>query len=65
MQRLGYLLEYLGHNELAAVIYQHIKNKKTNIVPLVPHSSITRTQRNTKWRVAINAIVESDIDDTD
>ena len=65
VQRLGYLLENLGHHELAAVIYQHIKHQRTNIVPLVPYSSITGVERNTKWRVAINAVVESDIDDTD
>lgn len=65
MQRLGYLLEQVGHNELSAVLYQHIKNQETNIVPLVPYYSMRSAKRDMKWRVAINAIIESDLHDTD
>lgn len=63
-QRLGYLLEQLGHQALSEVLYQHIKNKQINIVPLVPYHSMAGSKRNTKWRVAINTIFESDIHDT-
>jgi predicted transcriptional regulator of viral defense system len=65
VQRLGYLLDHLGHKELAEVLYQHIENKKTNIVPLVPYYRMTGAERNIKWRIAINAVVESDVHDTD
>lgn len=65
IQRLGYLLEQLGRNELAEILYQHIKDQKTNIAPLVPYYSMRGTERNTKWRIAINAVMESDIHDTD
>ncbi len=64
IQRLGYLLDHLGYNKLSAIVYQYIKNQKTNIVPLVPYYSKTGASRDAKWRVAINAIVESDIHDT-
>lgn len=62
VQRLGYLLEQLGWHELANVLYQHIKNQETHIVPLVPYYSITGAKRDIKWRIAINAVMESDHD---
>lgn len=65
IQRLGYLLEQLGRNELAEIIYQYIKDQETNIVPLVPYYSMRGAERNTKWRIAINAVMESDVHDTD
>ena len=64
-QRLGYLLEKLGHDNLSEVLYLHIKSQETNIVPLVPYYSMQAAERDKKWRVAINAVVESDIHDTD
>jgi predicted transcriptional regulator of viral defense system len=64
MQRLGYLLEQLGHNELSEVLYQHIKKQETNIIPLVPYNPMRSAKRDTKWRIAINAVIESDSHDT-
>lgn len=64
-QRMGYLLDYVGHAELSKVIFEHLKNKRTNIVPLVPYYPITGTERNAKWRIAINTKVEDDLHDSD
>jgi len=63
MQRLGFILDYLGHAELANVVYQRVSGQKMNIVPLVPYQSKTGVKRNQKWRIAINTIVESDTND--
>lgn len=65
MQRLGYLLESLGHADLASIICQHLQNQKINIVPLVPYSPMAGLKRNRKWRIVINATVESDVYDSD
>lgn len=65
IQRLGYLLEQLGQQELADVLYQHIKNQPTNIVSLAPYYPMRGAARDAKWRVAINAVIESDVHDTD
>lgn len=59
-QRLGFLLDYLGHNKLADTLHPFLKREKVNIVPLVPYSKMTNTKRNKKWRVAVNAVIESD-----
>jgi len=64
IQRLGYLLEQLGHNSLSNILYENIEQKKLNIVPLVPYYPMTGAKRNLKWRVAINAVMENDLDDT-
>lgn len=65
IQRLGYVLEQLGHSELSEVLYQGIKYRKTNIMPLVPYYSMRGAKRDMKWRIAINAVMESDLHDTD
>lgn len=64
-QRLGYLLEQLGWNELAEVLHTHVANKELNVVPLVPYYSAVGAKRDATWRVAINATIESDVHDTD
>lgn len=64
MHRLGYLLESLGKNELAEVLYKRIENSSMILVPLVPYTPITGCERNKKWRIAINANVEGDLNDT-
>ena len=66
VQRLGYLLDKLGYNDLSQPLYDYLSMLKTKkIVPLVPYASSKGTQKNKKWRVAINVAVESDLDDID
>lgn len=63
LQRLGYVLEILGHNDLADSLFLIIKDKALRITPLVPNRTMTGFPRNKKWRLAINARIESDLDD--
>lgn len=63
VQRLGYLLENLGHVSLAETLLTVVKYRKLRIAPLVPNRSMTKAPRDKKWRLAINAKIESDIND--
>lgn len=63
MGRLGYLLDKFKYDGLAASLYENF-DKKSRITSLVPYAPTTGVPRNKKWRVAINAITESDLDDT-
>jgi len=57
-QRLGYLLERLGHAELTASLHEWIKAKAPRVTPLrsdLPTSGVLRARR---WRVAVNEEVE-------
>lgn len=62
--RLGYILDKLGHIKLAKTLYGTLDKKPVNIIPLVPYTSITGAARDKKWHIAINANIESDLDDT-
>jgi len=64
MQRLGHLLDKLGYNDLSQPLYEYLSTLKTRIVPLVPYSSTAGRKKDKKWRITINADVESDLDDT-
>jgi predicted transcriptional regulator of viral defense system len=63
VQRLGYVLEKLKHLELAESLFAVIQDKNLRITPLVPYRTMTRFPRDNKWRIAINANVESDLND--
>lgn len=66
VQRLGYILEILGYDDLANSLFLVIKDKALCITPLVPNRTMTGFPRNKKWRLAINTKIESDLnDDTD
>lgn len=63
LQRLGFLLEFLGHDAISDVVYQCL-TKALRVVPLDPHISFTGAKRHVKWKVALNTTIESDLDDT-
>ncbi len=64
VQRLGFLLDELGYEEQAESLYQYLGSVKTRTIPLVPYLPVSDVEKNKKWRIAINAIVKSDLDDT-
>lgn len=64
MQRLGYLLEELDYSEHAQFLYEHLVTLKTRMIPLVPYLPVANAQSNKKWKVILNATVESDLNDT-
>ncbi len=60
LQRLGYLLETLGFNELSENILKILKEKKVNWVRLAPRISSMQLSRNSKWKIIVNTTVEPD-----
>lgn len=64
VHRLGFIFEKLGKTHLAEPLHKIVNQDKKEIIPLVPYESIKKVPRDKKWKIAINAIVESDLDDT-
>ena len=65
VQRLGYLLETLGHVDTAQSLLDYLKTTKSRMIPLVPYLGIDNAEKCKKWRIYINANVESDLDETE
>lgn len=61
IQRLGYLLEFLGFHQLADVLFKLISNKKLHWVKLVSNTTYKNLGRNKKWKIIINTDVEPDL----
>jgi len=64
VQRLGFIFDKLGKIHLAESLHKTINPNNKKIVPLVPYDPIKNASRDKKWKIAINAIVESDLNDT-
>lgn len=61
LQRLGFLLEELGHLELSKILYESLKHHSTHIIPLATYLPMKGFERNLKWKIAINTHLESDL----
>ncbi len=61
VQRLGYLLSFIGENDLAKVLENVLSCKKIFPVSLVPYSKAVKSFRNKKWNILVNTKVDSDI----
>lgn len=59
-QRLGYLFELAGRDDLANVLADHVRTEGATLAPLVRSRSMTGAPRAERWRLAINASVEAD-----
>ena len=62
-QRLGYLLEQVGALPLAKVLKEHLRlQKRVNYILLVPSVKTENNyQRNTEWKIIVNAVIEGDV----
>lgn len=61
IQRLGYLLNYLGYSDLAKGLKKIINMRKTKIMALTPDRSMKGSERNKDWNIAVNFNIEADI----
>jgi predicted transcriptional regulator of viral defense system len=59
-QRLGYLLELLGQNDLARVLGPFVLENARSYTPLRRAASIAGGKRNPRWKLIVNAEVEPD-----
>jgi predicted transcriptional regulator of viral defense system len=59
-QRLGHLLELIGHEELAGALVDHVREHATVVTPLVRSRAVVRAPRAKRWKLALNASVEPD-----
>lgn len=59
-QRLGYLLDRIGHASLAAPLAEWVHTMAPRVTPLRPDRPITGAPRASRWRVAVNEVIEMD-----
>lgn len=65
VQRLGYILEHLGHDEIASGLERHIRNGNVPWVELDPGEASTITsyeerERNARWHIIVRRPIEVD-----
>ena len=58
IQRLGYLLERIGHGELARELADVVRAGKPRTIRLEPKSAEEVSARDAKWHVLVNATIE-------
>lgn len=61
IQRLGFLLEELGHLELSGSLYDNLRYISINIIPLASYLPMKGSKRDLKWKIAVNTSLESDL----
>jgi predicted transcriptional regulator of viral defense system len=61
LQRLGFLLEKLSFPKLAIAVAEELKNKTLHTVPLSCTNPSLAGERNSKWNVIENEIIEVDV----
>ncbi|OGT61012.1 MAG: hypothetical protein A3E85_03560 [Gammaproteobacteria bacterium RIFCSPHIGHO2_12_FULL_45_12] len=59
-QRIGYLLESLGFDELASGLAKALSDKQLHWARLVSHAPYNSLKRNNKWKIIVNTKVEAD-----
>jgi len=60
-QRLGYLLDYLGHEKLTEALAAYVEAQKPLLFPLLQAGKeVDQAEKNTKWHLIINETLEPD-----
>lgn len=58
VQRLGHLLDRIGHTALASALQPTVTRRAAVVAPLVRALAITGAPRDERWRLAVNASLE-------
>lgn len=61
IQRLGYLLEFLGYSVLATPLAAWLSKHPCNTIPLAVGQLIKGKPKNTRWHLIVNTEVEPDL----
>jgi predicted transcriptional regulator of viral defense system len=59
-QRLGYILERIGAEHLAAALFDQIALRVKEYVPLRARKAVRRASRDSRWRLILNERIEVD-----
>ena len=59
-QRLGYLLELVGANELAVELLPFVEQNALSYIPLRRAVDVAGAKRSARWKVIVNVEVEPD-----
>jgi predicted transcriptional regulator of viral defense system len=59
-QRLGYLFELVGHEDLAKVLEPLVQEQARSYTPLRRAAAVASAKRSAKWKLIVNAEVEPD-----
>ena len=60
VQRLGYIMEFLGHDRLVSPLANWLKKQKPSRVPLDTHGDRSKGDRIRPWEVIVNRTLEPD-----
>jgi predicted transcriptional regulator of viral defense system len=60
-QRLGYLLEHVGFAAKTGPLQEHVRAHVRNTAPLALGRPSRNSPRDSKWKVYVNAAVETDL----
>jgi predicted transcriptional regulator of viral defense system len=60
-QRLGYLLDYVGSTAKTDPLLEYVRAHVRNTTPLAPGRAFKNSPRDAKWKVYVNAAVETDL----
>lgn len=62
IQRLGYLLERVGADEVAGALLDEIRTRRSSWVPLGPQAVISpgEIEQDARWRIVVNVALEAD-----
>lgn len=61
LQRLGYLLEYVGAERLAEVVEQFLRKYRTRPRALLESESIKDAKLNSRWNILVNVDLENEL----
>jgi predicted transcriptional regulator of viral defense system len=60
-QRLGFLLDQVGSAAKTGTLQEHVRAHVRNTTPLAPGRAFKNSPRDPKWKVYVNAAVETDV----
>lgn len=60
-QRLGFILDQVADVKLTRMLHEWVKSLNPSLILLQPGKGLARPQKNEKWSIAINDIIESDL----
>lgn len=61
VQRLGYLFDLLGKQEMASALGDYLGNKHPVPIALMPNMSMKGSSKNSRWQLYVNTSVEPEI----